>query len=113
MGLFDTLNNMLFGTERVKASKAECKEKKKMAEEKYKEEMKRIEAECEASLTRAKEADKAVVMPQPAPMVAPTSVEPNATGYSMEPSQSRIGGKKGGKSKKRSKTNRKKTARRY
>lgn len=112
MGFFDTVNNMLFGTERVKASKAECKEKKKMAEEKYKEEMKRIEADCEASLTRAKEADKAV-MPQPTPVVAPTVVEPNATGYSMEPSQSRIGGKKGGKSKKRSKTNRKKTTRRY
>jgi hypothetical protein len=112
MGFFDTVNNMLFGTERVKASKAECKEKKRLAEEKYKEETKRIEAECEASLTRAKEADKAV-MPQPAPVVVPTEVEPNANGYSMEPSQSRIGGKKGGKSKKRTKTNRKKTARRY
>ncbi len=112
MGLFDTLNNMLFGTERVKASKAECKEKKRLAEEKYKEETKRIEAECEASLTRAKEADKAA-MPQPAPIVASTVVEPNANGYSMEPSQSRIGGKKGGKSKKKSKTNRKKTTRKH
>jgi hypothetical protein len=115
MGFFDSINNMLFGTERVKASKAECKEKKRLADEKYKEETKRIEAECEASLTRAKEADK-VAMPQPAPVVAPTVVEQNATGYSyspIEPSQSRIGGKKGGKSKKRSKTNRKKTTRKH
>ena len=97
MGVFDTFTNMLFGTERVKASKAECKEKKKVAEEKYNEEVKRIDAECEASLIKAKEADKA---PEP---VAPVVTTPTDL--------SQAGGKKARKSKKRSKSNRKKTSR--
>lgn len=116
MGIVDTITNILFGTERVKASKAECKEKKRVADEKYKEEMKRIEAECEASLTKAKEADKANVVVS-SPYQPPKAVEPNNGFYSSEPPSpeqpERIGGKKGGKSKKRSKSNKKKTSRKH
>lgn len=110
MGIIDTLKNILFGTERVNASKAECKTKKKTAEDKYKEEVKRIEAECEASLMHAKEADKAASIPTVATPIQ--TVEPKS--YATEPlSPPPVGGKKGGKSKKRPKSNRKKTARKY
>ena len=103
MGFFDTITNMLFGTERVKASKAECKTKKEKAKTDYDAVMNQIEAECEASLIKAKEADKAA----PTTAEPPKEVEPS-TGFfsSNEPSSSE---KKGGKSKKRSKSNRKKT----
>lgn len=111
MGFFDTITNMFFGTERVKASKAECKEKKRIAEEKYKGEMKQIEAECEASLMKAKEADKAVA-PQQTTSAEPEAPKPvNPSEYSSD--SNRMGGKKGGKSKKKSKSNRKKTARKH
>lgn len=110
MGLVDTLKNILFGTERVNASKAECKTKKKTAEDKYKEEVKRIEAECEASLMHAKEADKAASIQTVATPIQ--TVEPKS--YATEPlSPPPVGGKKGGKSKKRPKSNRKKTVRKY
>ena len=100
MNIFDKINNLLFGTERVKASKAECKTKKEKAKTDYDAVMKQIEAECEASLTKAKEADKAAV-----PIT--TVEEDNPLTDPNKPPT--IGGKKGGKSKKRSKSNRKKT----
>lgn len=114
MGIVDTIKNILFGTERVNASKAECKTKKKTAEDKYKEEVKRIEAECEASLMHAKEADKAASIPTVATPIQTVEPKVEPKSYATEPlSPPPVGGKKGGKSKKRSKSNRKKTARKY
>jgi hypothetical protein len=112
MGLFDTLTNFFFGTERVKASKAECKAKKEKAKTDYDVVMKQIEAECEASLTKAKQADRADVPQQP---INPPDASNGffSSKPSEQPQQNRIGGKKGGKSKKRSKSNRNKTARKY
>lgn len=99
MGLFDSITNLVFGTERVKTAKAKCTENKKIAEDKYKEEIKQIEAKCETDLQEAKNADNAAV----APVAQQTSSAP----VIQSPSQQ--GGKKGGRSKKRSKSNRKKT----
>ena len=96
MGFFDTITNFVLGSERVKASKADCKQKKENAKKNYDEIMQNIEAECEASLTEAKKADAATAPPT-------TVAQPPTT----------VGGKKGGKSKKRSKSNRKKTTRKY
>jgi len=107
MGIFDTINNLIFGTERVKASKAECKTKKEKAKTDYDAVMKQIEAECEASLTKAKEADKVAVPPITEPTFEPSSGFSSSEKSPIEPNK--IGGKKGGKSKKRSKGNRKKT----
>jgi hypothetical protein len=121
MGFFDTITNIFFGTERVKASKAECKAKKDKAKTDYDAVMKQIEAECEANLIKAKEADKAT-QPQP-PATAPEVTQSTrpaeatdnrffSTNKDNPPSAAepnRIGGKKGGKSKKRSKSNRKRT----
>ena len=120
----DWLKNLFFGTERVKASKAECKAKKDKAKTDYDAVMKQIEAECEANLIKAKEADKAA---QPSPPAAASDVtqstrpaeatdnrvfSTNNPPSAVEPNRNmdnRIGGKKGGKSKKRSKSNRKRT----
>jgi len=120
MGFFDTFTNMVFGTERVKASKAECKTKKEKAKNDYDAIMNQIEAECEASLTKAKEADKATLPTTTPAVVIPKAAEAssnNNNGYfsneSIKPPENRVGGKKGGKSKKRSKSNRKKTARKH
>jgi len=121
----DWIKNFFLGTERVKASKAECKTKKEKAKNDYDVVMKQIEADCEASLIKAKEADKSdkSAIPQSAPATVsqpPSSDEASRSSgfFSSEPSKppeqpNRIGGKKGGKSKKRSKSNRKKTARKH
>jgi hypothetical protein len=129
MGFFDTITNIFFGTERVKASKAECKAKKDKAKTDYDAVMKQIEAECEASLTKAKEADKAKEASQPQPPTTapstrpaeatdnrffsnnntPSAVEPNRKDNQTGNQNNYMGGKKGGKSKKRSKSNRKRT----
>lgn len=126
----DWIKNFFLGTERVKASKAECKTKKEKAKNDYDVVMKQIEADCEASLIKAKEADKSdkSAIPQSAPATvsqpprpAASSTSSSSSGFfSSEPSKpplpeqpNRIGGKKGGKSKKRSKSNRKKTARKH
>ena len=94
MGFFDTITNFVLGSERVKASKAKCKANKETAKTNYDEIMARIETECEADLTKAKNEDKMAAAP-------PSNAVPT------------VGGKKGGKSKKRSKSNRKKTSRKY
>ena len=127
MGFFDTITNIFFGTERVKTSKAECKAKKDKAKTDYDAVVKQIEAECEASLLKAKEADKAAQPQSPAtaPDVVQSTRPAEATDnrYSDQPKQlesanpngdqnrgqNYMGGKKGGKSKKRSKSNRKRT----
>lgn len=124
MGILDTIKVALFGTDRVNSAKSECKTKKKSVEDKYKEEMARIENECATSLAKAKELDKQNVgtvpvvtpqpqQPQPQPQLQEQPQEP--TQYVSELGEKRetpvYGGKKGGKSKKRSKSNRKKTMR--
>ena len=108
----DWIKNFFLGTERVKASKADCKTKKEKAKTDYDAVMKQIEAECEESLKKAKEADKAV---EPtAPVVAP---EPKNTGYfsssNDNPPSAQQPNRMGGKSKKRPKSNRKKTKRKH
>lgn len=122
MGILDTIKVALFGTERVNSAKAECKTKKKSAEDKYKEEMARIEKECVDSLEKAKQLDTQVVAT--APIVAQQQQqqqqvipqEPESPQYESELVGEKrenpvYGGKKGGKSKKKSKSNRKKTMR--
>jgi len=114
--MFDSIKNFFVGTERVKTSKAKCTENKKIAEEKYKEEMKRIEAECESDLQKAKDADKlaesqSVTPPVPVQVTTPQVVQVPTPPVTQTVDTRVVGGKKGGKSKKRSKSNRKKTAR--
>ncbi len=114
MGMFDSIKNFFVGTERVKTSKAKCTENKKIAEEKYKEEMKRIEAECESDLQKAKDADKLAESQSVTPPVqvpTPPVVQTPTPPVTQTVDTRVVGGKKGGKSKKRSKSNRKKTAR--
>jgi hypothetical protein len=112
MGMFDSIKNFFVGTERVKTSKAKCTENKKIAEEKYKEEMKRIEAECESDLQKAKDADKLAESQSVTPPVPVQVTTPQVVQVPTQTVDTRVvGGKKGGKSKKRSKSNRKKTAR--
>ena len=134
MGFFDTITNIFFGTERVKLSKAECKAKKDKAKTDYDAVVKQIEAECEKSLLKAKEADKAAQPSPPAtapdvvqstrPAEAtgnnffsnnytPSAVDPNRKDNQTGNQNNYMGGKKGGKSKKRSKSNRKKTTRKH
>jgi len=116
MNIFDTINNLLFGTERVKASKSECKTKKEKAKNDYDAVMKQIETDCEASLTKAKEDDKSAI-PQPAPSVVPKPVVSTSnSGFfssSNEPKAPEQPTRMGGKSKKRPKSNRKKTKRKH
>lgn len=118
MGILDTIKVALFGTERVNSAKADCKTKKKSAEDKYKEEVDRIEKECAKSLEDAKLLDKQGVAT--APVVAQQQQvipqEPEPPQYESELVGEKrenpvYGGKKGGKSKKKSKSNRKKTMR--
>jgi hypothetical protein len=119
MGFLDTIKVALFGTERVNSAKSECKTKKKSAEDKYKEEMARIEKECVDSLEKAKQLDTQVVATAPVvtqqPQVIPQETKPQQYESELVSDKKEdnpvYGGKKGGKSKKKSKSNRKKTMR--
>ena len=113
MGFFDTITSFFVGTERVKASNAECKTKKEKAKNDYDAVMKQIEAECEASLTKAKEADKAAIATT-APSTGPAEQAEQSSNngfFSLSPAEQP--NRMGGKSKKRSKSNRKKTRRKH
>jgi hypothetical protein len=112
MDWFSSVKNFFVGTERVKKSKADCKEKKRIAEEKYNADMKKIDEDCATDLEMAKQADKAL-QPQSDPTVITKPVEAPISETPSTEQPNRIGGKKGGKSKKRSKSNRKKTARKH
>ena len=105
----DWLKNLFLGTERVKASKAECKAKKDKAKTDYDAVMKQIEADCEASLTKAKAEDKSAEASQP-PATAPNVDDRFSPSFpkNEKQDQNQMGGKRG-KSKKRSKSNRKRT----